>query len=154
MTLTPGMSPKCVISVVLVLLMLASKGALGQVERQVDVNGTVYDRSRYFAMPGVSVMGTSGQGTMTDSTGHYHIRLALKDSLWFSLPGLRPTGKFPVRSIAADYPMDISLAVAIDSLPLVVVRPKAYRYDSLANRDEYRKIFDYEPDYIGSGSGG
>jgi hypothetical protein len=108
------------------------------------VNGTVYDRSRYFAMPGVSVMGTSGQGTITDSAGQYHIRVYQKDSIYFSYLG-RATVKFPVKSIATNYPMDISLAVTIDSLPLVVVRPKAYRYDSLENRDEYRKVFDYEP---------
>ena len=120
------------------------------------VNGTVYDRSRYFAMPGVSVMGTSGQGTMTDSTGQYHIRVHPKDSIYFSYLG-RATVKFPVKSIATNYPMDISLAVTIDSLPLVVVRPKAYRYDSLENRDEYRKVFDYEPEGVvgpsGSGMG-
>jgi len=120
------------------------------------VNGTVYDRSRYFAMPGVSVMGTSGQGTMTDSTGQYHIRVHPKDSIYFSYLG-RATVKFPVKTIATNYPMDISLAVTIDSLPLVVVRPKAYRYDSLENRDEYRKVFDYEPEGVvgpsGSGMG-
>jgi hypothetical protein len=48
----------------------------------------------------------------------------------------------------------MSLAVHIDSLPLVVVRPKAYRYDSLENRDEYRKVFEYGPDYLATGSGG
>jgi predicted transport protein len=143
------MPPKLLIIIVLTLLTLASKPVLGQVE----IQGTVYDRSRYFAMPGVSVMGTSGQGAMTDSVGHYHIRLALNDSLYFSYLG-RPTVKFPVKGIYPNAPMDISLAVAIDSLPLVVVRPKAYRYDSLENRDEYRKIFDYEPDYIGQGAGG
>jgi hypothetical protein len=101
-------------------------------------------------------MGTSGQGTMTDSTGQYHIRVHPKDSIYFSYLG-RATVKFPVKTIATNYPMDISLAVTIDSLPLVVVRPKAYRYDSLENRDEYRKVFDYEPEGVvgpsGSGMG-
>ena len=114
-----------------------------EVSGQIIVNGTVYDRSRYFAMPGVSVMGTSGQGTMTDSAGQYHIRVHPKDSIYFSYLG-RATVKFPVKTIDAGFPMDISLAVTVDSLPLVVVRPRAYRYDSLENRDEYRKVFDYE----------
>jgi len=143
------MDVKYTVPIVSVLLALVCNRAFGQVE----VRGTVYDRSRYFAMPAVSVMGTSGQGTMTDSTGHYSIRLGLKDSLYFSYLG-KYTTKFPVKTIAAGYPMDISLAVTIDSLPLVVVRPKAYRYDSLENRDEYRKVFDYEPDYLVSGSNG
>ncbi|HXD79654.1 MAG TPA: hypothetical protein VN616_17685 [Puia sp.] len=133
----------------LVLLILASPGAFGQIE----VHGTVYDKSRYFAMPGVSVMSTGGRGTMTDSTGQYRLRVTPKDSIWFSYLG-RSTAKFPLRTIDPNYPMDISLAVAVDSLPLVVVRPRAYRYDSLANRDEYRKVFDYEPDYLGQGEGG
>jgi hypothetical protein len=135
--------------ILLAALLLARHGAFGQVE----VHGTVYDRSRYFAMPGVSVMSTSGQGTMTDSAGQYRLRVSRKDSIFFSYLG-KATVKFPIRSIDPNSPIDISLAVAVDSLPLVVVRPKAYRYDSLANRDEYRKIFDYEPDYIGQGQGG
>jgi hypothetical protein len=135
--------------ILLAVLIVARHSAFGQVE----VHGTVYDRSRYFALPGVSVLSTSGVGAMTDSTGQYHLRASRKDSLSFSYLG-RATAKFPIRSIDINSPMDISLAVAVDSLPLVVVRPKAYRYDSMENRDEYRKIFDYEPDYVGQGQGG
>jgi hypothetical protein len=133
----------------LAALTLARHGAFGQVE----VHGTVYDRSRYFAMPGVSVICTSGQGTMTDSTGQYRLHVSRKDSIFFSYLG-KATVKFPIRSIDPNSPLDISLAIAVDSLPLVVVRPKIYRYDSLENRDEYRKVFDYEPDYFGQGQGG
>jgi carboxypeptidase-like protein len=135
--------------ILLAALIVARSNVLGQME----VRGTVYDRSRYFALPGVSVLSTSGLGTMTDSTGQYHLRVTRKDSISFSYLG-RSTAKFPIRNISVNSPMDISLAVAVDSLPLVVVRPKPYRYDSMANRDEYRKIFDYEPDYVGQGEGG
>jgi hypothetical protein len=91
------------------MLALISQGALGQVE----VRGTVYDRSQLFAMPGVSVLGTSGGGTMTDSNGHYSIRANPGDSIYF------------------------------------------YRYDSSENREEYRRVFDYQPDgIIGGASGG
>lgn len=133
----------------LVLLAFSGRRALGQQE----VHGTVYDRSRLFAMPGVSVMSTSGRGTMTDSTGQYRLRVTKRDSVYFSYLG-KSTAKFPMRSIDLNNPMDVSLAVAVDSLPLVVVRPKPYRYDSMENRDEYRKVFDYEPDYLGQGQGG
>lgn len=135
--------------ILLAILIVARHSAFGQIE----VHGTVYDRSRYFAMPGVTVISTSGVGTMTDSTGQYRLHVTRKDSISFSYLG-RATAKFPIRSIDINSAMDISLAVAIDSLPLVVVRPKAYRYDSMENREEYRKIFDYEPDYIGQGEGG
>ena len=118
-------------------------GATGQVE----VSGTVYDRTQLFAMPRVSVLTNSGKGTMTDSIGHYSIRLAPGDSIYFSYLG-KSTQKFVVKNGLAYYPLTISLAVTVDSLPLVVVRPRAYRYDSLANRDEYRKVFEYEPQYL------
>ncbi len=140
---------KQALPILLAALTLARLSAFGQVE----VHGTVYDRSRYFAMPGVSVISTSGEGTMTDSSGQYRLRVSRKDSVFFSYLG-RATVKFPIGNIDPNSPMDISIAVAVDSLPLVVVRPKAYRYDSMENRDEYRKIFDYEPDYIGQGQGG
>jgi len=130
-------------------LLLASQRGLGQVE----VRGTVYDRSQYFAMPGVSVLGTSGAGTMTDSVGRYSIRLHPEDSIYFSYLG-KFTAKFAVKRLAPGVPLNMSLAVNVDSLPLVVVRPKLYRYDSAENREEYRRIFDYQPDYLSSGNGG
>ena len=120
---------------------------------QVEVRGTVYDQSQLFAMPGVSVMGTSGQGTTTDSLGRYKLKLSPEDSIFFSYLGRR-TAKYPVKRIARDYPLDMSLAVRVDSLPLVVVRPKPYRYDSAENRDEYRKVFEYQPDYVVGGENG
>jgi hypothetical protein len=119
----------------------------------VEVKGAVFDRSQLFALPGVTVLGTSGAGTTTDSTGHYVIRLRTSDSIYFSYLG-KYTVRFPVKSIAPGYPFDMSLAVRVDSLPLVVVRPKVYRYDSLANRDEYRKVFEYSPEYLSTGGGG
>ena len=133
------------------LLLLGS----GQVVKgqAVEVRGTVYDRSQLFAMPGVSVLGTGGQGTMTDSAGRYLIRVAKTDSIYFSYLG-KFTTRFAVRRLASGYPLDMSLAVSVDSLPLVVVRPKAYRYDSLENRQEYRRVFDYQPEYLVGGADG
>ncbi len=137
------------ISIVLVGFILVSQGVFGQVE----IRGTVYDRSQYFAMPGVSVLGTSGAGTMTDSTGHYSIKLPPGDSIYFSYLG-KFTTRFAVKRLAPGEPLNMSLAVSVDSLPLVVIRPKAYRYDSLENRDEYRRVFDYQPESIVSGGNG
>ena len=124
-----------------------------QASAQVEIKGTVYDQSQLFAMPGVSVMSSSGAGTSTDSAGHYRIVLPPNDSIYFSYLG-RHTAPIPVKRIARGYPLDMSLAVRVDSLPLVVVRPKAYRYDSAENRDEYRKVFDYAPDYVVGGENG
>ncbi|HEV2481575.1 MAG TPA: hypothetical protein VGS79_18015 [Puia sp.] len=135
--------------ILLILLLLTGRQAFAQVE----IKGTVYDQSQLFAMPGVSVLSSGGAGTSTDSAGHYRIVLPPNDSIYFSYLG-RYTVKIPVKRIARGYPLDMSLAVRVDSLPLVVVRPKAYRYDSAENRDEYRKVFDYAPDYVVGGENG
>ncbi|MBC9932963.1 hypothetical protein [Chitinophaga qingshengii] len=122
---------------------------------QVRVSGTIYDRSGRFGMPGVSVMSTSGAGTVTDSLGRYNIRLALTDSLSFSYQG-KATMKFPVNEIHPNRPFDMKLHVDVTTLPTVVVstnRVKDYSADSAAFRDEYRKVFDYAPSLLGGTNG-
>src|SRR6185437_14467607 len=94
-----------------------------QASAQVEIKGTVYDQSQLFALPGVSVLSSSGAGTSTDTAGRYRIVLRPNDSIYFSYLG-RHTAPIPVKRIARGYPLDMSLAVRVDSLPLVVVRPK------------------------------
>jgi hypothetical protein len=118
-----------------------------EVFAQVEIRGTVYDQTQRFALPSVSVVSSSGIGTMTDSLGRYHIRVPLGDSIQYSYLG-RTTSKFPVREIPTGAPFDMALAVAVDSLPTVLVRSPDYRQDSLENRREYQKVFDYGPDYV------
>jgi len=90
---------------------------------QALIKGTVYDRSQHIPIQGVSLMGTSGAGTMTDSAGRYRLRLAFGDSLYCSYLGKS----------------------TVQSLPSVsVVEPIIDYYgDSLKNR-AYQKIFDHE----------
>jgi hypothetical protein len=130
----------------LVLLHLAATG-------QVQVSGTVYERSAKYGMAGVSVRGTSGAGAVTDSAGHYSIRLPYTDSLSFSYQG-KATMKFPVKEIPANRPFDMSLHIDIKVLPTVVVLQNDYKADSMANREEYRKVFDYSPDFLAKASNG
>lgn len=140
---------KTTILILLVLLRLVTTG-------QVRVNGTVYDRSARFGMVGVSVMSNSGAGAVTDSLGHYSIILPTTDSISFSYQG-KATMKFAVREINTNRPFDMSLHVDVHTLPTVVVstmRLGDYQSDSLKNREEYRKIFDYSPEYLSGGSGG
>jgi hypothetical protein len=120
------------------------------------IKGTVYDRSQAFGLPDVSVMGTSGAGTVTDSLGNYHIHLRVGDSIYFSYLG-KFTARTPVREINTNQPFDMSLEVGVESLPAVFVRSKNYRMDSLETREEYRKIFDYQSgglDNLSSSRGG
>src|SRR4051812_11157582 len=97
---------------------------------QVQIDGTVYDRSQRYPMQGVSVLGTSGVGTQTDSLGHYSIRLRATDSIYFSYLG-KISAKIPVKNIDNTAPFDMSLDMPIDSLPSVFVGPRSYRQDSL-----------------------
>ena len=115
----------------------------GMANAQVQVEGTVYDMTQQYPMRGVSVVSTGGRGTMTDSLGRYRIVVAAADSLYFSYLG-RGTAKFPVKDLPPGYPFDMSLQVAVDTLPAATVWNPSYRLDSLENRKEYRKAFDYE----------
>lgn len=110
---------------------------------QVRVEGTVYDRSQRFPMQGVSVLASSGNGTTTDSMGRYSIRLRPTDSLYFSYLG-KISAKIPAKHIEEGVPFDMSLDVPYDSLSTVFVGPRSYRQDSLENRREYKKIFDFD----------
>jgi hypothetical protein len=120
---------------------------------QVQIHGTVYERSARYGMSGVSVKSNSGAGTVTDSLGHYSIRLPVTDSISFSYQG-KATQKFPVKEIPFNRPFDMSLHVDIQVLKTVEIKQNSYRVDSILNREEYRKVFDYSPDYIVSGNGG
>lgn len=130
-----------------VLLALYGDVVVGQDAKKVQLTGTVYDGSARFALQGVSVLGTSGAGTATDTLGHYSIQLLPGDSLYFSYLG-RATAKIPVKDIPQGFPFDMSLDVAVDSLPTVLVQSRDYRTDSIANRKEYQKVFDYGYSYL------
>jgi hypothetical protein len=102
-------------------------------------------------MSGVSVRSTSGVGAVTDSLGRYSVWLPLSDSISFSYQG-KSTQKFAVREIRRGRAFDMSLHVDVKTLPTVEVvsKPHTHQLDSIDNRNEYRKIFDYERDYLTS----
>jgi hypothetical protein len=89
------------------------------------------------------VLSTSGKGAITNTEGHYEIEVTEKDSIWFSYLN-KPTIKFPVLKISNPFGFDISLQVNIPVLREVKVRPRNYRADSLQNREDYARIFDYQ----------
>jgi hypothetical protein len=128
------------ISLVLSLLLLAAGKTWGQ---EVTVHGTVYNMYRTKPLDGVSVISTSGRGTATDSSGSYVITVDLKDSIYFSYLG-KATVKFPIKEINYFSGFDISLHVDPVELKEVKVTPRDYRADSLQNRKDYEKYFDYK----------
>lgn len=111
--------------------------------QQYKIMGTVYDSSRNYPMESVSVLSTSGKGTMTNAEGHYEIEVEETDSIWFSYLN-KPTRKFPVQKIINPFEFDISIQVNVPLLKEVKIRPKNYKLDSLQNRMDYAKIFNYQ----------
>ncbi|MFT3903157.1 MAG: hypothetical protein QM727_08280 [Niabella sp.] len=121
------------------MLLLAGLGTSAQVQ----ISGTVYDSLGYYPVPSVSVLTSQGSGTVTDANGKYKVTVSEKDSIWFSYLN-KPTRKFAVRDIAMPYAFDISLKIFIPVLPNVRVQQRNYRQDSLENRLEYQRIFDFQ----------
>lgn len=93
-------------------------------------------------MESVSVLSSSGKGTATDSFGRYSLTVSEDDSLYFSFLN-KPTPKYAVKDIQNPGAFDISIQRKIKELPGVFVKQKNYYLDSLQNRAEYEKIFDY-----------
>jgi hypothetical protein len=140
----------------LLLLSLFVVGCFTRVWGQdVTVHGTVYNMYRTKPLDRVSVISASGRGTTTDSNGNYIIVVDLSDSIYFSYLG-RATSKFAIRDINYSSGFDIALHVDPVTLQEVKVMPRSYRDDSIQNRKDYEKYFDYKkPGFkITDGSGG
>lgn len=123
------------------LVVCSSAPAQGQALYKVA--GYVYDSSRNYPLEAVSVISTSGKGTVTNAEGHYIIEVSESDSIWFSYLG-KPTKKFPVLKIANIQEFDISLQVSIPTLKEVKIKPRNYKLDSIQNRIDYAKVFNYQ----------
>jgi len=106
------------------------------------IRGHVFDSTRTYPMEAVSVQTSAGRGTQTDAAGYYEILVSEKDSIWFSYLG-KPTVRFPVLKISDPNAFDISLHVTIPVLKEVKIRPTSYRLDSIRNRLDYAKVFNY-----------
>lgn len=123
--------------------------AANHMQAQYRIQGTVYDSSRSYPMLSVSVLSTNGAGTVTDANGRYSISVGEKDSIWFSYLG-KPTIKFPVLGIRDVTQFDIALQVNIPVLKEVTVRPRNYKQDSIQNRLDYAKVFDFRKPNLGT----
>lgn len=132
------------VSKILSVVMLVAGALLTQrAGAQVTIKGTVYNINRSRPLEAVSVLSTSGRGTLTDSNGNYTIFVTEKDSISFSYLG-RTTAKFPIHDILAYPTFDVALHVDPVDLKPVRVMPRNYHMDSLQNRKDYAKVFDYK----------
>lgn len=127
----------------LLLLLLLSTIIGYSAGAQYKIQGSVYDSSRTYPLEAVSVLSTSGRGTITDGNGFYQIEVGEKDSIYFSYLG-KPTVKFPVARIVNPTQFDLALRVPVSVLKEVKVTPRNYKLDSIQNRKDYQKIFDFK----------
>jgi hypothetical protein len=116
---------------------------------QYRVQGTIYDSSRTYPLEAVSVLSTNGKGTTTNANGFYEIEVSEKDSIWFSYLG-KPTVKYPVLKMTTPSQFDLALRVPVNVLKEVTVKPRNYRQDSIQNRQDYAKVFDYQKPSLGT----
>ena len=103
----------------------------------------MYDSTRTYPLLSVSVLTSSGKGTSTDAKGRYEIEVKETDSVWFSYLN-KPTIKYAVGKIFDVSSFDIALHINVPVLKEVVVKPKNYKMDSIQNRLDYAKAFDWE----------
>lgn len=108
----------------------------------ITVSGGVYDITARQPIEAVAVLSTSGNGTLTDSLGKYTITVKSSDSIWFSMLG-KSTMKYAVDTISNTDQFDIMIHVRVGDLPEVKVRSKNYKLDSIENRREYAKVFNF-----------
>ena len=126
-----------------IVLILLNAVAMGNISAQfITISGTVYDISARRPLEAVAVQSSSGRGTITDSTGRYLLTVKTTDSIWFSMIG-KSTVKYPVDTISNTDAFNVMIHVYAAQLPDVKVRNSYYKYDSMMNRQDYAKVFNF-----------
>jgi len=131
--------------IILILLVFMQSFLLNAQNKKpvyVTISGTVYDISARTPIESVMVYSTSGHSTFTDSTGRYSFTVVSTDSIWFRMLN-KSTMKFPIDTIKNLSQFDIMIHVRSVELPEVKVKAKNYRLDSIENRNDYAKYFNY-----------
>ena len=131
------------------LLLLCVALLTNKASAQYKVKGHVYDSSRIYPIEAVTVQSTGGHITMTDSTGAYSISVAEKDSIWFSYLG-KPTPKYPVLKIQDVTQFDLALRLKSDVMREVRIKTHSYKEDSVQNRQDYARVFNYQRPSLGT----
>jgi hypothetical protein len=125
------------------LLILLFSFACAAVNSQVLIQGKVFDISKKTPLESVAVLTTSGRGAITDSTGFYSLNARETDTVYFSYMG-KNTNRFAVKDITERSNFNISIHVVSNELPGVTVRSRNYLIDSIQNRKDYAKAFNYK----------
>lgn len=122
---------------------------LPELKAQFSIRGTVWDSSRRYGIESVTVLSTGGNGTVTDSMGRYQLKVTDKDSIWFSYQG-KATPKYSVAKVNDVSRFEIVLHIPSRLLDEVRIRNRNYKEDSITNRRDYAKGFDFRRPTLGS----
>jgi len=120
-----------------------------QASAQVRIKGTVYEETGFIPLRSVSVISSTGKGTLSDSAGHYSLLMYENDSLWFSYLG-KETQRFILADITDPNNFTIALKINVPVLMEVKVKTPDHRLDSIQNRTDYAKVFNYKKPTFGS----
>ena len=131
------MNYKYILPFILTLLSFRNVSA-----QSVAVSGIVYDISGRRPIEAVIVNSNSNHA-ITDSLGRYIIMVKLKDSISFSLFG-KSTQKYPIDTVEDIHNFNVMIHVTGVDLPEVRVRNSYYKMDSIQNRNDYAKYFNYQ----------
>jgi hypothetical protein len=135
------------LSTKIILLGLCCQIVANKLQAQFILSGTVFDSSKINYVPNVMVVNTRGGFTTSDSLGRYSLTVAENDSVTFIFRN-KSTQKFAVKTVTDPSHFDISLRInykgKYSTLKEVVVFTKSYREDSIANRETYAKIYNFQ----------
>lgn len=126
----------------LLLMAVAWAGTALAQGGMIQVKGVVYDVTRRNPVEAVSVLGTNGRGTVTDSMGRYALWVRETDSVFFSYQN-KVSGKYPVAGIQDPSQFSYALHIQTKALAPVTIYGRNYRTDSLQNRMDYAKYFNW-----------
>ncbi len=119
----------------------------------ITITGTVYDLSQKTPLEAVAVQSSSGSSVITDSLGKYAIKVKQTDSIWFSMIG-KTTHKYAINTIQDPEHFNVAIHVIVPSLPGVIIRNSSYKLDSIQNRNDYAKIFNFQKPTLRFNGGG
>jgi len=111
--------------------------------QNLKLQGTVYDYFSKKPLDAVTVQSSSGSNAITDSLGKFTIDITKNDSVFFTYLS-KKTLKYPVDTISILSNFEIALYVDAAWLPAVKVRNSNYALDSIANRQQYAKVFNFK----------
>lgn len=109
---------------------------------QLQVQGRVFDVTKKTPLESVAVLTTNGRGAITDTTGRFIINVTETDTIYFSYQG-KNTNRFAVNEIKDMTNFEVSIHVIANELPGVTVHTRNYKLDSIQNRKDYAKVFNF-----------